>query len=220
MEVPITFIVVYGAPRTGTSLCMDIVQAAGYCAGVCHKASSDKRAGRNEHPLFGKTSIDNENAWRAIRNQRISCAKIIGFYDWIQLLATKFDIKILAPYREQETRRKSIRSRNVAGQVMRRTGTPPFTQEELDRKTEFMRRERILLQDKVLCERELILSQYTHLRVSFEKLIDRDTDEFDRIAEFLNCDSACLINCVDRERVRFPHATSRPKGQREAQGFC
>jgi len=199
-----TFIVVYGAPRTGTSLCMDIAQAAGYCAGRCHRQPLDKRAGRNEHPLFGKLPGNVEHAWRVIKEEGMSCAKVIGFYDWIPLLAEKFDVKILAPDRIRANRRKSICSRNVAGQVLRRADVPPFTQEELDKKTAEMCNHRLFLQDKVLLEREGILPRHPHLRVCFEKLIDKDVGEFGRIARFLHCDMAKLMDCIDKRRVRFP----------------
>lgn len=196
------FVVVYGAARTGTSLCMDLVKAAGFNAGKYNADSlTDNRRGRNEHGIFGKEP--DIGSLRTLEQEQITCAKIIGFDKWITWLDERFNIKILAPYRLKETRQQSIRSRcgvyrvdtiSLHGHVKH---PPEFSNAEA------FAIKKTALQDGVLAAREKLLSRYDHLKVSFEKLIDKDVDEFITIAKFLNCSSDVLMNCVDRERVKF-----------------
>lgn len=170
-----TFVIVYGAARTGTSLCMDLVKAAGFNAGVLRRQPGlSLRRGRNEHEVFGK-KVD-AGSLRVLEQEQITCGKIIGFDDWIPWLAERFSIKILAPYRLKESRQSSVKSRGHS----------------------------VIEQDRVLSVREQILPLHEHLKVSFEKLINKDADEFDAIAKFLDCNPDVLMDCVDIEWVKFP----------------
>jgi len=78
------FVIVYGGPRTGTSLVMDIVVMAQYNLGKCYTPPNPRR-GRNEHPLFGQPlkRFKSEKVWKQIEKEDINCAKIIGYPDWI-----------------------------------------------------------------------------------------------------------------------------------------
>lgn len=205
------FIVVYGAPRTGTSLCMDIAQAAGYNPGQCHPFPKNKRRGRQEH-IFGQPISDFEehNVWKDIGRQGITCAKIIGFPEWISFLSRCFDIYILSPNRNIVDRQNSAREgmQHVYNMTMAEIMIRDAENGEWDftKAREEVNRKKVRKQSRLLAERDEFLTtwpQDKNLHISFEDIVMRDVNQFKQIANFLDFkgDISVLMNCVDNDLV-------------------
>ena len=182
------FVVVYGGPRTGTSLTMDIVKAAQYNAGICHVESTNLRRGRNEHLIFSQPLVEFkiEDVWRRVEKEKVTCAKIIGFPKWIDLLSTRFSVSIVAPDRDKASRNKS-----AANMLLHRTDS----------------KDKINLQESLLAKRQTYLDSFKGriARVSFDCLITKDPKTFEYLREFLGYKGPIedLMAPVDAERVKF-----------------
>jgi len=182
------FVVVYGGPRTGTSLTMDIVVAAQYNPGRCYGPPDNPRRGRNEHRLFGQPMKNwgPSAADKIINKEKITCAKIIGFPEWIGFLSKRFDVKIIAPERNKESRNKS-----AADMLIHLPNQ--------DKK--------VKVQEELLEKRKKFLDSHSGpvLHVSFEDLVNKDLATFWAIAKFVGYDGqgADLMAPVDPGRVKF-----------------
>lgn len=182
------FVVVYGAPRTGTSLTMDIVCAAQYNPGKCYTPPANPRRGRNEHPVFGQSPsvLNHDLVWKQIKNENITCCKIIGYPEWINFLSKRFNIIIVAPCRDKATRKKSAADMlvHIGGGL-----------------------KGILLQEQLLAKKKVFLNRFKGpiVYVRFDKLISKDPETFKALRDFLGYEGPIedLMRPVDAGRVKF-----------------
>ena len=99
------FVVVTGPGRSGTSLAMSLVCAAGFNRGKCLPPNKQKslRHGYNEHPLTNTQGEDIERAIDELEAEGCNVVKLIHLHgQWIpRLKARGYDVKVIVTSRPE-----------------------------------------------------------------------------------------------------------------------
>ena len=167
---------------------MDIVRAAQYNPGKCYEAHDNLRRGRNEHPVFGQAlkNLKPAKVWHQIEKEQITCAKIIGYPEWIAFLSERFDVRMVAPCRDKVSRNKSA--------------ADMLLHIESDKA-------KVKLQEKLLDIRDACYMNFRgkKMTVGFGYLVSKDLNTFKRLRDFLGYDGPAedLMRPVDAGRVKF-----------------
>ena len=187
------FVVVYGGPRTGTSLTCDLVKVCDYNFGNTKKGTAP-REGRLEHRFCSAPYNPLNDKWAMdfIDSEGINAAKVIGFPEWIDFLIRKdFDVRLLLTHRNKASRNASARSM--------------LLHLPMDQK--------VPMQERDIAKREKWLKSHPEVRrldVHFEKLVDKDEDQLIDIVNFIAPLKPNVVDTVDRmleviepSRVKF-----------------
>src|SRR5690606_15332344 len=99
------FIIIYGGPRTGTSLVCELVKHCGYNFGNADGKWNDPRGGKFEHWITScpYNPAQESRVIKTIEAEGINAAKVIGFSEWIDFLLNHYEVKIIATIRDKET---------------------------------------------------------------------------------------------------------------------
>lgn len=181
------FIIVYGAPRTGTSLTCELVKQCGFNLGTT-PFIDNKRRGYNEHPITSFGNIYAEDIERHLEQDKVRCSKVIGYPENIELIRQcGFRVKIILIHRKIERRQASAIS-------------ALFSIHE---------KNRVKIQDTILTKRDDWLSihrsKYEILDIHFDDLIEKKPKVLQAIVDF--CESNVPIEelkkVIDPSRVKF-----------------
>lgn len=106
MSVKETFVLVIGAPRTGTSLACDMVRCLGFNFGVPEVQGKDFRVGRHELLNGGQ---DQPNDWlEQFKKNKITALKLVfNIREWYEKISKEYEVKVVITTRNYNDWNKS-----------------------------------------------------------------------------------------------------------------
>jgi len=181
-------IIIFGGPRTGTSLCCALVQRCGFNFGKTHD-KQEERGGYLEHYVSSTPFVEktNQNKLFLIRSENINAFKIISFHEHIDWLTKEgFVVKIIATLRDKQ-------SRNASTDIL--TGV-------------WQKKDKVKIQEEIIAQRDKWLENHptvSVLFVEFEKLIQLDKKTLQAIIDFTDGDCSVddLKAIINPSQVKY-----------------
>lgn len=180
-----SFIVVIGAPRTGTSLACDLVKRCGFNFGKEAYYTDIIRDGRNEHPLTRTLAeVTEKYSAHVIESfdiEEINASKIytIRMYDWLKVFNKHYNLKVVIVRRAYENSLKSYLTNDPKSSV-------PYYKDVLN------------MLDNIIEED----NGYDKLVLHFEDLISNKTEPLIALKTFLNSN----VSIEELEKIIQPEA--------------
>lgn len=183
-----SFVIVYGGPRTGTSLTCDLVEVCGYNFGQTPERP-DLRRGRKEHRItsFPYNEDRHQDVRASITKEGVNAAKVIGFPSWIDfLISDGYNVKVLATQR-------NVKARNASANSML---------------LHLSQQNKVPIQERDIQKRDMWLEAHPdvpRLDVHFEQLIARDISHLQEIRDFIDgdCNVSDMLSVIKPQVVMY-----------------